>query len=157
MAFDNATYTKNEVTPYSWAISTTSAGASAAALFNILDDIANSVYGVANVAALTAAQIAALNSTNPLWQTFYNNGVAWAGAANVLSALYTNCDVIVTIQTGTAINIAGPNGFFGGSVQGGVSGALAGNARISMTDLKAANGDTGTIQVRIAYRHSITG
>lgn len=159
MAFDTATYTKNEVTPYSWCISTNSAAAAAASVFNPLDDIANAVYGVANVAALSAAQIASLNSTNPLWQTLYNGGVAFAGAANVTSALYTNCDVQVTTQTGTAIAPSGgpTAGFIGGSCAGAVSGAAAGNARVSLTDLKFADASTGTVQVRIAYRHSITG
>lgn len=161
MAFDNTTYTKNEVTPYSWAISTNSAaGAAAASVFNPLDDIANAVYGVANVAALTAAQIASLNATNPLWQTLYNGGVAWAGAANVTAAIYTNCDVQITTQTGTAIATQGgpiTAGFIGGSLAGATSGGAAGNARVSLTDLKLADASTGTVQVRIAYRHSITG
>jgi len=160
MAFDT-TYTKNEVTPYSWCIAVNSLNtASAATVFNPLDDIANAVYGVANVAALTAAQIAALNATNPLWQTLYNGGVAFVGAANVTTAIYTNCDVQVTAQTGTAIAPqAGPPtaGFIGGSCAGDVAGGAAGNARVSLTDLKFANASTGTVQVRIAYRHSITG
>jgi hypothetical protein len=159
MAFDNTTYTKNEVTPYSWCISTNSAAASAARDFNPLDDIANAVYGVANVAALTVTQIAALNATNPLWQTLYNGGVPFAGAANVISAIYTACDVQVTTQSGTAITASGAPvaGFIGGTLTGAVNGAAAGNARISMTDLKLADGNTGTVQVRVAYRHSITG
>jgi len=159
MAFDNTTYTKNEVTPYSWCISTTSAGASAVATreFNPLDDIANAVYGVANVAGLTAAQIASLNTTNPLWQTLYNGGVPFAGAANVTAAVYTVCDVQVTIQSGTACVGALTNAFFGGALIGAVNGAAAGNARINLTDIKINNADTGIIQVRVAYRHSITG
>lgn len=158
MAFDNVTYTQNEVTPYSWCISTTSAGASAVATraFAPLDDIAKAVYGV-NVAGLTAAQIASLNATNPLWQTLYNGGVAFAGAANVTTALYANCDVQVTIQSGTACAGALTNGFFGGALVGDVSGAAAGNARINLTDIKVNVADTGIIQVRVAYRHSITG
>ena len=126
------TLTAGTTTPYASLLNIDEAGTAAAA-----ENV--------NVPALLAA--AGLTATNsPL---FAGINVAFADQAAARTYLNANIDLI---EYFTAASVSTSETTYDANIVGGV---VAGNFRLVVTTVKAANGDTYTKKCRLALRHSI--
>jgi hypothetical protein len=125
------TLTAGTTTPYASLLDIAEAGTAAAA-----ENV--------NLPALLAA--AGLTSTSPL---FAGINAAFADQAAARAYLNANLDLIEYL---TAASVGTSATLFDANIAGGV---VAGNFRLVITAVKAANGDTYTKKCRVALRHSI--
>jgi hypothetical protein len=133
----SVTYSVAQATPYSILISVQSAAGTAPAgtLIDLLSDYATE-YGAGY-------------ATTPFYLPLANGGVGFPDPGTASSLVYENYDII-------SMPAFGSSGFNSFLILGSWSGVVAPlNFRLSVTDSKAANGDSGINLVRIALRHSI--
>lgn len=138
------TLTASTTTPLSSLLNIAEAGTAAGAeTVDILALLANFYVGTSSP---SAAQIAAMQATYPLYAGLSGTFADQAAARAYLQQSLDIADYFTAASVGTSVtlydaNVSAPN--------------VAGNFRLVITAVKAANGDTYTKKCRFALRHSV--